>query len=131
LDNPNRNLGAQKLKAGSVKNENGKTLIEHLEICESFRERNQGLLGRDGLPRGHGMLISPCSSIHTFAMRFHIDCFFLDKEDRVLAIKPDLPPGRMAFGPLKTRSTLEIAAGWLKDDDAPHPGDRLDISVTG
>ena len=42
----------------------------------------RGLLGRDGLEQGEGLLLRPASSIHTFFMRFPIDAVFLDREPR-------------------------------------------------
>jgi len=75
-----------------------------------MRERSKGLLGRKGLPPGEGLLIPKTSSIHTFFMRFPMDAVFLDKELRVRAVRPAIPPFRLAWKP-GARSVLELAAG--------------------
>lgn len=68
-------------------------LAQQLSIADTFWSRLRGLLGTASLPGGRGLLISPCSSIHMFGMRYSIDVVFLDKEWRVLKILPFLPPG--------------------------------------
>lgn len=64
-------------------------------------------------------MISPCNSIHTFGMRFSIDAVFLDRHGKVLALKPDVRPGRLAWGPWHGLvlpwmvQVLELPAGTL------------------
>ncbi|HEY7400832.1 MAG TPA: DUF192 domain-containing protein, partial [Actinomycetota bacterium] len=67
-----------------------------VEIPESRRERRRGLLGRDSLVPGHGMLFEGARSVHTFGMRFAILVAFLDRNDRVLRTRL-LPPRRLAW----------------------------------
>jgi hypothetical protein len=70
----------------------------------------RGLLGRNSLSRGQGMLIRPTWSVHTGFMRFTIDVVFLDRELRVLKIKQQLRPWRMASR-WRAHSALELPAG--------------------
>ena len=70
----------------------------------------RGLLGRKELPSGEGILLKPSGSIHTFFMRFPIDVVFLDRELRVVAIAPDVPPWRMR-GARGAKAVVELAAG--------------------
>ena len=79
-------------------------------IADKFWSRFRGLLGRSGLEEGEGLLISPCSSIHCFGMKFVIDAIFLDKDFRVVAIHSNLKPGAMASN-RKARHVLELKAG--------------------
>jgi uncharacterized membrane protein (UPF0127 family) len=72
--------------------------------------RMRGLLGRHGLAEGEGLLLEPAGSIHTFFMRFPIDVVFLDREQRVVRVVPNLRPWRTA-GVRKARAVLELAAG--------------------
>src|SRR2546421_542279 len=62
----------------------------------SVRSRLLGLalLNEDEFPRGTGLLIRPCASIHTFGMRFAIDIAFADDHGRVVRVIHDLPPRR-------------------------------------
>lgn len=82
-------------------------------LAATRRERMRGLLGRDGLPRGECLLLDPCGAIHTIGMRFALDLVFLDADGRVVGVRRDVRPGRMAWGGWRARTTLEAAAGWL------------------
>ena len=46
--------------------------------------------------KGLWLNLVPCNSIHTFFMRFSLDVFFLDEMGRVLDIRWNLAPWRMA-----------------------------------
>jgi hypothetical protein len=66
----------------------------------------RGLLGREGLEPGHGMLLERANAVHTFGMRFPILVAFLDRDYRVLQTRI-LPPGRLARDG-RARHTLEL-----------------------
>jgi len=65
-------------------------------VAETKVERVKGLLGTQCLPCGHGLLLRPCSGVHTFGMRYAIDVIFLDEEYRVIEIVHDMRPMRIA-----------------------------------
>jgi uncharacterized membrane protein (UPF0127 family) len=44
-------------------------------------------------------------------VRFPVDVVFLDKRGCVLAVRHNLRPWRLAFGPSKTHAVLEMIAG--------------------
>jgi uncharacterized membrane protein (UPF0127 family) len=94
----------------AVRKEDGTVVCERCLVADSTRLRVKGLLGRSELPDGEGILITPCSSIHMFFMRFPIDAVFLDREMRVMKVVPGLRPWRMA-AKRRARSVLELAAG--------------------
>jgi uncharacterized protein len=89
----------------------GVVVATRVEVARSFGARLRGLLGRSSLEAGEGLVIDPCSSIHTFFMRFPIDVVFLGDDDRVVAIIPDLRPWRATRFYAAARSTLELSAG--------------------
>jgi uncharacterized membrane protein (UPF0127 family) len=101
------------------------------EICERCRvadrphTRLRGLLGRDDLPAGEGLLLRPAPSIHTWFMRFPIDVVFLDAQLRVLDVIPEMRPWRMA-GRRKARAVLELAGGEAGRRGV-RPGDVLEL----
>ncbi|MCH8921380.1 MAG: DUF192 domain-containing protein [Chloroflexi bacterium] len=66
-------------------------------------------MGRRTLGEEEGLLIEPCSSIHTMFMRFSIDVIFLDKEHRVVKVAT-VPPFRAALG-RGSHAVLEVPAG--------------------
>jgi uncharacterized membrane protein (UPF0127 family) len=80
------------------------------ELADRPLLRMRGLLGRRGLPAGEGMLLRPAPSIHTAFMRFPIDALFLDRDLRVLEIREQLGPWRVA-SERRARAVLELAAG--------------------
>ncbi len=90
--------------------QDGQVVCERCEMADGFFNRGRGLLGREGLERGHGMLIKPTWSVHTAFMRFAIDVLFLDKDLTVLGVKRRLKPWRAAFR-RGAHSALELAAG--------------------
>lgn len=88
----------------------GVALASELEIATSFIARSQGLLGRSGLRPDTGMLIDPCPSIHTWFMRFPIDVIFLDGKNRVVGLRRNLKPWRMAWS-WRGAKTIELPVG--------------------
>ena len=81
------------------------------EVAGSFPERAKGLIGRKGLERGKGMLITRCNCIHTFFMRFAIDATFLDGDGRVVKVVRNIRPWRAwVWGGWRARQVLETAA---------------------
>ncbi|MTI82198.1 MAG: DUF192 domain-containing protein [Firmicutes bacterium] len=68
-------------------------------------------MGTPSLPENQSLLLTPCSSVHSFFMRYPIDVIFLDEENRVLRILHSLRPFR--FGPLVrgAKVALELPAG--------------------
>lgn len=81
------------------------------EVAESAFERMRGLIGRDRLERGRGMLITKCNCIHTFFMRFPIDATFLDGQGRIVKTVKGVRPWRpWVWGGWRARSVLETSA---------------------
>jgi len=98
-------------------------VCERCEVADKALTRMRGLLGRRGLPRGHGLLIEPTWSVHTWFMRFPIDVVFLDHDLTVLKIRKHMGPWRAAAR-FRARSVLELAAGEC-DRLLIEVGDRL------
>ena len=88
----------------------GAVVCERCEVPESTFGRMRGLLGRDGLEAGSGMLIDSAPSVHMFFMRFPIDVVFLDRDWRVVGVRNDLRPWRVA-GARGAAAALELPAG--------------------
>jgi len=88
----------------------GAVVCERCEIPESAFGRMRGLLGRDGLEPGGGMLIDRAGSVHMFCMRFPIDVVFLDRDRRVVGVRHRLRPWRVAAA-RHAVAALELPAG--------------------
>ena len=88
----------------------GSIVSERIEIADRPGRRMRGLLGRDSLEPGQGMLLQPAPSIHTAFMRFPIDVVFMDGTLRVKKIVEALRPWRMASAH-RAWAVVELAAG--------------------
>lgn len=102
----------------------GVVLAERVRVATSFAARFLGLMGRGTLAPGEGLLIDPCSSIHTFFMRFPIDVLYVGSDHVVRRIDHAMRPWR--FGPLNTGAqyVIELPAGTVARVGVA-PGDRL------
>ncbi len=86
-------------------------ILKKLRVASTFAERFLGLLPCKNMAPEEGLLIRDCSSIHTIFMRFAIDCIFLDENLKVVKIRKNVTPHKLAFGKLPgTRHVLEVAA---------------------
>jgi uncharacterized membrane protein (UPF0127 family) len=81
-----------------------------LRIAADFCSRARGLLAAPPLRDGEALLIRPCASVHTFAMRYPIDVVFLGRDARVRRVVARLVPWRITACP-GSRAALELAAG--------------------
>ena len=99
-------------------------LADRASVADSFWRRLRGLLGRDGLEAGEGLVIVPCNSVHMLGMRFPLDVLYLDRSGTVLRAVQELRPG--TFGPLDLRShvAVELPAGTIAATGTV-PGDQV------
>jgi len=95
-------------------------------LADNALTRMVGLLGRAGLASGDGLVIRPCSLIHTFFMRFPIDVLFADRSGRVVAMIDSLQPYRLGWGGWRARQAIELPAGALRQAGIA-PGGRISI----
>ena len=80
-------------------------------VAKSFLQRLRGLMWKDRLPHGEGLLILRCNSIHTCFMRFAIDATFLDDDGNVVKVVRNIRPWRLCvWGGFKARKVLETAS---------------------
>jgi len=88
----------------------GTVVATNVSVARSMWARFWGLMGKRELDEGHGLLLSPCSSIHMFFMRFPLDVIFLDKSNRVTKVVSGIKPWRAALGG-GGHSALELRTG--------------------
>lgn len=101
----------------------GERLAEHLEPAFDRDTRNRGLLGRDALVPGAALILAPCSSVHTWFMRFAIDLLFVSRDGTVKKVRTAVPPWRIAFS-WGVLAVIELPAGTIGDC---RPGDTLEV----
>lgn len=104
------------------------TIIPHLEEAKSFWKRGKGLLGRTGLSEGEALWIHRCNSIHTYFMKFSIDCVFIDKNMVVRAVYQDVKPGRLVLPVWGASSVIEMSAG-ISQKANIKVGDQLYVGI--
>lgn len=105
---------------------NGRVMAAEVLVAQTFRSRAKGLLGREELRQGEGLLITPCMGVHTFFMKFPIDVVFLDRSNRVLATVESLKPQRVTRIIRASAGVLEMAAGTVAFSGTS-PGDEIEI----
>jgi uncharacterized membrane protein (UPF0127 family) len=93
-----------------VEKETGRTVVESLEVADSYWSRLVGWQFRRRPNAGHGLLLVPCSSVHTMWLRFSLDLVLLDRGGRVLAVRNGLRPWRAILPQSQTHAILELPA---------------------
>ena len=94
-----------------------------IRVADRFVARALGLLVGSPLEPSEGLLIAPCSSIHTIGMRYPIDVVFVDREACVQRVFAGVRAGRLRFAP-GARAVLELRAG-IAAQHGLCPGVRL------
>jgi uncharacterized protein len=102
----------------------GQVLAERAWEALSAGARMKGLLGRDGLAASEALYIRPCTSIHSFFMRFVFDALFVDRDGRVLHAIRRMRPWRLSRIVLAAEGVLELPAGAL-ETSGTEVGDQL------
>jgi len=108
----NRRVTA-KLYIANEKNQQ-RLLLKNMEVANTFMRRLKGLLSRAAFNETDGLLITPCSYVHTFGMKFDIDIVFIDKDNCVVGIRKGINKNKIT-GVLRAKHTLELPAGKLTD----------------
>ena len=103
---------------------NAELIADQLQLADSFYSRAKGLLGRDGLSGNQGLWIKPCRDIHTFFMKFAIDCVFLDRKMQIVKIQTRVSPFRLVGPYWKSDSVMEFNSGFVEEKKL-RVGDQL------
>ena len=109
--------------------ERGTVLGEAIEVAATAVQRVKGLLGRDCLEAGEGLLFKYASSMHTFFMQFPLDVIFMDKKGKVLKCAEGVRPFKLVASPFRAYYALELPAGAI---GASHTkvGDHLELDYS-
>lgn len=100
-------------------------------VAGSFLTRARGLLARPRLEPGRGLLIRPCTSVHTCFMRQPLDLVGLSRSEdgtaEVTWLSHDVRPWRFRWASRGTRDILELPAGEIQRTRLM-VGDRLHLA---
>ncbi len=97
-------------------------------VADTILTRLTGLLGTRQADPKAGLWFKPCNGIHTIGMKYPIDAFFLDKNNTIVAIEENMPPGKMTKIVKQAKSVLECAPGYARSHGL-EVGDRLEITA--
>jgi uncharacterized membrane protein (UPF0127 family) len=106
----------------------GGEIAARVRVADNPWSRMVGLLGKKELPTGEALLIRPCSSVHTFFMRFPMDAIFVNRENQVLKVVREMRPFRFA-GARRSHAVIELMGGALADGEV-ETGDSLILTDT-
>ncbi len=98
---------------GCLTRANDDRVIKNISKTSNFLERMRGLLASPPLKENEGLLIVPCSSVHTFGMSYNIDLVFLDKQWTIVKTVKSLKPWRMSLSS-SASMVLELAANSIE-----------------
>lgn len=65
-------------------------------VCETRFERGRGLLFRPRPDEETAFLLPHCRAVHTVGMHYRIDVVFCDSQGRIVSIRENLAPCRIA-----------------------------------
>lgn len=116
------NTDAALLSARNVRT--GGVVGTRVRVADRMAARLRGLLGRPEPAPGEGMLLVPCTGVHTFGLRYAIDVAFLDRAGRVVRARGGLRPGRALPWVRGAYLALELRNGTLAESDT-REGDLL------
>ena len=85
-----------------------------LQPAESFLDRGIGLLKFKKIEPEYILWIKKCNSIHTFFMRFSIDCVFVDTNLVIKSLHQEVKPWRLIWPQWGATSVLEMSAGAIE-----------------
>lgn len=103
-------------------------LAKEAVVAVSLWQRMQGLLGRTDFLANEGLILQPCSSIHTFFMHFPIDVLFLNKNMRVIKQIQNMPPFRLSTIVWTSCLAIELPAGTIQQTNT-QKGDIIEIKA--
>ena len=104
----------------------GVVLVDRGKVANNVWTRFKGLIGVRHLPEGDGLAIVPCSGVHCMFMSIPIDVLYVDKEDRVVGLDPNMKPWAVGRPYRGVRYVIELPAGTIARTGT-QVGDQLQV----
>jgi len=101
-------------------------LASHARVADNVWTRGRGLIGTRPLQPGEGLIIRPCKGVHTWFMSYPIDVIYVDREERVVALDPEMRPWRVGRPRARSRYVIELPAGTIQRTGT-QVGDQLEL----
>ena len=90
---------------------NNKIICENVLFANTVIKRLVGLLGRKSFNDIDGLLLSPCSQIHSIGMKFEFDALYLDNTYRIVALYEKIGKNRILPYNISVKTVLELPSG--------------------
>ena len=111
-----------------VNERTNRVVLTDLNKAQGIWGSFMGLMFKQSIPDGFGLLFQPAKGIHSQFMRFPIDLVFLDKTNRVTKIREAMRPWRLDF--TNAAGVIEMNPGVVRIMDI-QAGDQLRFEPTG
>ena len=92
-------------------------IAQYAGKADTFLSRLTGLLGKDNLKPGQGLVIGRCNSIHMFFMKFPIDAIFVGRENRVVGLVENIKPFQVSPIFWQGNFVIEVGVGVIKNSN--------------
>ena len=106
--------------------DNGKMLAESIRVADSFLARLKGLWGEKHLPEGKGLILFPCSMVHSLGMKIDIDVLFVSRHHEIVSILEGLRPNHCSPYIKESRYVVELPSGQVART-ATRKGHRIEL----
>ncbi|MDP3974732.1 MAG: DUF192 domain-containing protein [Candidatus Jorgensenbacteria bacterium] len=98
-------------------------LHENVRIARTLGEKSKGLLTSVA---DSALFFRTRWGIHTFGMKFPIDCLVMNDDMKIVALRTNFEPRRFFFWNPRYRNVLELPAGALARTDT-EVGDTVEL----
>jgi|SRR5690625_1783865 len=97
-----------------INKDNKAVVAKNVIYATNLWQRLIGLMGRKKLGIDSALVIYPCQQIHTFFMKFPIDCIFFNESFEVIKVYESIKPWRMSRKVPKAYGVIELPKGTVK-----------------
>lgn len=111
-----------------VNSNTGQEIATDVRLANTFWKRLKGLMFTESLPAGQALCIYPCSSIHTYFMKYPIDILYVSDEGTILGYEQGLQPGRIGKKVSGTQSVIELPPKTI-EQSGTKIGHKLQMSM--
>ena len=105
---------------------NNQIICNNVYLANNPIKRLIGLLGKKEFCESDGVLLCPCSQIHSFGMQFSFDAIYLDSEYKIIALYENIKKNRILPYKHSAKNVLELPLGTIKNKKL-EPGDELKL----
>jgi hypothetical protein len=100
-----------------INKRNNELIGDKIILGNTIFKRFIGLIGKEFLENGEGILLTPCNSIHMMFMKIPLDIVFLSKKNTIVYLIENIKPWRISPIVFKAHSVLELPINSIKSKD--------------